>query len=43
MVSCVPSDGQVHVGADDMVTVYVNGDQIGQSTVDQWDETERFA
>jgi hypothetical protein len=26
-----------------MATVYVNGEQIGQSTVDQWDETERFA
>ena len=39
-----PSDGgQIHVGADDLVTVYVNGKQVGQSTIEQWDSTERYA
>ena len=37
------SDGQIHIGADDMTTVYVNGDQVGSTTLEQWDSTLRFA
>ena len=25
------SDGQIHVGADDMTTVFVNGDRVGET------------
>jgi hypothetical protein len=27
------SDGQIHVGADDKVTVYVNGENVGDTTL----------
>ena len=29
------NDGQIHIGADDMATIYVNGDEIAQTTIDQ--------
>jgi len=29
------NNGQIHIGADDMATIYVNGDQIGETTPDQ--------
>ena len=36
-------NGQMHVGADDSAIIYVNGERIGDTSVDQWDQTERFA
>jgi hypothetical protein len=29
-------NGQLHIGADDSATIYINGEEIGQTTVDQW-------
>jgi hypothetical protein len=35
-------DGQVHLTADDNARIYVNGEQIGETTTDQWSTTVRI-
>ena len=35
--------GEVHICVDDQSIVYVNGENIGETTVAQWQSTEMFA
>ena len=35
--------GEVHICVDDQSTVYVNGQNVGETTVSQWETTEMFA